>query len=357
MKSVIFSIICVLLITLFSSCKNNTAKVDHIPSVKTDTVIVYGEEDFALFPGKVKSASEVNLSFKVSGTIESIPNTEGKYVPKGGTLATMDSRDYTIQFQATEAEYKQIKNQAERVFQLYEKNSVTLEDYEKAKYGLQQISAKYSAHRNSLNDTRLTAPFDCYVKKIYYSPKETVGAGMPVIQVINKGNYEIEINIPASVYEKRNLFKSFECSFDGKDSERYPLRLISISPSANLNQLYTVRLGIEKQNNNFSATAGISTSVYIKYISTKSTLTEVALSAIFEDKDRKSCVWVYNVENKIVLKREVKVESILSNGNAVISSGLSEGEIVVAGGTSKIREGMDVVPLKPISKTNVGGLL
>lgn len=48
--------------------------------------------------------------------------------------------------------------EAERVIELYKRNSVPVNDYDKAVSGLQQITAKYKAHQNALQDTRMLAP-------------------------------------------------------------------------------------------------------------------------------------------------------------------------------------------------------
>ena len=41
----------------------------------------------------------------------------------------------------------------------------------------------------------------------------------------------------------------------------------------------------------------------------------------------------------------------------IVSEGLAPGEIVVSAGVHSLKEGMEVELLKPVSKTNVGGLL
>jgi len=104
-----------------------------IRTVKVASAENYGEVKTATFPGKVKPASEVNLAFRISGPIAKIHVREGQFVRKGELLAEMDQRDYQLQLAATEAEYTQIKAEAERVIKLYEKQSVSENDYDKAR--------------------------------------------------------------------------------------------------------------------------------------------------------------------------------------------------------------------------------
>ena len=55
--------------------------------------------------------------------------------------------------------------------------------------------------------------------------------------------------------------------------------------------------------------------------------------------------------------REVRIESLRSDGEAVISGGLEPGEIIVISGVHKIAEGEKVKILPKASATNAGGLL
>ena len=76
------------------------------------------------YPGRVKAAADVDLAFRVAGPIIRIPVQVGSFVRKGEVIAEIDPRDYELQYKATEAEYKQIKSEAERVIELYNRKSV-----------------------------------------------------------------------------------------------------------------------------------------------------------------------------------------------------------------------------------------
>lgn len=65
---------------------------------------------------------------------------------------------------------------------------------------------------------------------------------MPVISMVSAGAPEVEINLPAAEYIRRNRFNRYHCTFDIYPGETYPLQLISVTPKANANQLYTMRL-------------------------------------------------------------------------------------------------------------------
>ena len=345
----------VVLIFIFSACSRATTNEKAIQTVKVDTVRVYGEKNVSTFPGKVKAASDINLAFRISGPVVKVYVDAGNYVKKGQTLAEMDARDYVIQLSATEAEYNRIKAEADRVVALYEKGSATPNDYDKAVYGLQQITAKYDAHTNALSDTKLVAPFDGFVQKRYFETGETIGAGMPVVSMISASLPEVEINIPSSDFIRRNRFESFSCSVDIYPDVSFPLELIGVAQKANLNQLYTVRLKMKARAQQMPS-PGMTTMVTVQYKSTEASYVYVPLSAIFEHNGGSS-VWIYNKGTQTVETRAVTPSEIRLDGKVVVSKGLKEGEIVVTAGVRSLQQGEKVKLLPAVSPTNVGGLL
>ena len=324
-------------------------------TVKADTVRSYQGELSIIYPGKIKAASEVKLSFRVAGPIRAVPPEVGAFVKKGQLLAEIDPRDYEIQFSATEAEYNQVKEEAGRVIELYNRKSVPVNDYDKAVAGIKQITAKYNAHKNALEDTRLTAPFDGYVQHKYYDAHETVAAGYPVVSMINSNYFDVEIDIPSSDFVRQDQFKEFFCTIDVFPGKEFPLELIEITRKANLNQLYRMRLRL-KPVEGLDIAAGMSVNVTISYNPNMDALVIMPLSAIFEDNGQAS-VWVYNPGKQAVEKRPVQLKKLLRTGEVIVSEGLVPGEIVVSAGVHSLKEGMQVELLKPVSKTNVGGLL
>ena len=175
----------VCLLACCCGCSGRPEGAVRLPIVRIDTVGVYGTPRTVQFPGCVRAAQEVNAAFKVGGTLRTIFAEEGEFVRRGAPLAALDARDYRLQAEAAEAEYKRVKAEAERVMALYADGAATPDAYDKARYGLQQITAKYENSRNQLADTEIRMPFDGYVQKRLFDPSTVVGAGMPVLTVVS----------------------------------------------------------------------------------------------------------------------------------------------------------------------------
>lgn len=337
-----------------SSCSSrHQTSADDGVWVKIDTVSASANKQNVEYPGRVKAADEAHVGFKVAGTILRYLVKEGDFVRKGQVLVEMDARDYQLQAEAAEAEYQQIKAEAGRIIELYADSVVSADAYDKARYGLQQITAKRDHANNQLADTHLRAPFDGYVQRRLFDSGTIVGAGTPVISVISAYKTEIEINIPTPIYLQRELFAEYSATFDYLPGQTIPLTLKSIAPKANASQLFTTRLIIPADVNPQPA-AGMNTIVTISLPDKTQGNVNIQAKALFQH-DGKTCVWV--CKDGRVTRREVTVEQLHTDGTATLQDGLTAGECIVTDGIHHLNEGQKVKPMKPISPTNVGGLL
>lgn len=356
MKRLPLMVAVILIGSFITSCGEQTKDTDRVKTVKIDTVRTECAQTILQYPGKIKAAEDVNLAFRVSGTIRKIHVKDGQPVKAGQLLAELDPTDYQIQLNATEAQYKQIKSEAERVIALYNDGGTTPVAYDKAVYGLEQISALYKHHQDELAYTKLYAPFSGFVQKHLFESHETVGAGMPVLQMVGKGSPEVEINIPAAEYINRERFGNYQCTFDIYPGKTYTLKQIGITHKANSNQLYTMRLQLETEGLPMPS-AGMNTMVSIRLNDEASNELIIPTNALLQENGR-SCIFVYHPETGIVQSKEVSILRLTSNGrNIITSSSLKPGDIIVTAGIHSIRDGEQVKPLAPASATNVGGLL
>lgn len=335
-------------------CANRHTGPEQPPVVRIDTVGPCTALPALEFPGRVEAADEVGLAFKVSGTLQQLFVEEGGRIVEGQLLARLDPRDYRLQAEAAEAEYRRIEAEARRIEALYADSVATSDAYDKARYGLRQIAAKYEHARNQLADTEIRAPFDGYMQRRLFDPPTVVAAGMPVATIVSAGLPEVVINIPASVYVRRSDFEAFEASFDFLPAARIPLRLLSIAPKANANQLYAVRLAVPAGIDPAPA-PGMNTLVTLRLRTADDGRIGLPATALFAH-EGESSVWLLGADNRVE-RRRVDVERLMNDGTAVVRSGLAAGDRIVTSGVHRLHEGQQVAPRPAASATNIGGML
>ena len=91
------------------------------------------------------AGEEHSASFRVAGNIDQILVRPGQTVTKGDLIATLDTRDFENTLMAAESKYKQVKSEVERVTELYKRESVTKNDYEKAISGEKTTESLFNA--------------------------------------------------------------------------------------------------------------------------------------------------------------------------------------------------------------------
>ena len=334
-------------------CGGNDEKKDDSVYVNVVEAVNADQLGTQTFTGKTKTMEEANVSFRVSGPISRVNVKEGDQVVKGQVIAEMDNRDYQIQYNATKAEYEDIKATAERVIALYKEGNTSAQNYDKARYGLEQITQKLAHHKDQLDDTKLKSPITGYVKETLHEAGETVGAGMPVVTVAGGSGLEVEIFMSANDYGRRDKFSSFSCEFDVLSGETFPLEVVRYSNEANVSQLYSVRLRMKGNYDKKKITAGMSTIVKASLEEEDHGVVNIPTSAILT-KDGKSLVYMY--DDGVAKAKEVTVLQLNRDGSTNVK-GVKKGSKVIATGVRNIVDGQSVKPIKPASKSNVGGLL
>ena len=309
----------------------------------------------ARFSGIVREASEISLGFKTPGQIKRIAVGEGDYVQPGQLIATLDDADYRLGVEALQVQYDQLRDEVARISQLYRGKSVSTNEYEKAQAGLKQLQVQLQVNQNKLAYTRLQAPVAGYVRSVNFEQAEMVDAGTPVVTLLDVNGMEVEVDVPSSIYERRNSLSRITCRALTASGESYPMKLLSLTPKADATQLYRMRLGFERQPGQ-ALTAGLNMEAELLFTGGDSSrLFALPLRALFQA-EGESYVWAVGPDS-IIYKVGVQVEGGLDAEGRALVSGLKGDEALVRAGVHALREGEKVRPIPEHTETNVGGLL
>lgn len=337
-----------------AGCKEHTQKSG---DMLVDIVEVQGHANarHTEYPGQTEAKDNTDLSFKVAGNIRKVYVKEGDHVTQGQVLVRLDSRDYETQLAATESEYRQVKAECERVMAMHAENAVSDNNYDKARSGLERITAKLKNHRDQLDDCVIRAPYAGYVSHVYRSDNEAAGPGIPVVGLFTSTGIEVVINVPETEHARRGQKATYQATFSALPGRVFPLHLRSVSQQANANQLFQMRLSLASDVH--EVTPGMSAMVSIDHEATPGDdKTQVPVGALCNEGGQ-AYVFVYDSAKNTVHKTPVEVEALLTDGHAVIAQGIAAGQQVVASGVTRLCDGQLVKPLAKASKENVGKLL
>ncbi|MDE5868992.1 MAG: efflux RND transporter periplasmic adaptor subunit, partial [Muribaculaceae bacterium] len=244
---------CITAVLLLSSCAEEKATKEesvHNVYVISPTGCVTGTN--REFTGVVEEKSEVSLAFKTAGQLQHIYVREGQQISKGQLLASLDASDYKLGVEALQIQYDQLKSEVERAGKLFEKKSMSANDYEKAVAGLRQLGVQLQANKNKLAYTRLYAPASGVIESVNFSPGEMVDAGTSVFTLLDMSQKSVVVDIPVSTYIQREEIEGIFCCATGNPANEYAMTILSIVPKADSNQLYRMKLGFKGENSSLT---------------------------------------------------------------------------------------------------------
>ncbi|MDE7413407.1 MAG: efflux RND transporter periplasmic adaptor subunit [Muribaculaceae bacterium] len=305
------------------------------------------------FAGVVEERGELSVGFKTAGQLNHIYVHEGQHVSKGQLLATLDDSDYKLGVEALQIQYNQVKEEVGRAQKLFEKKSMSANDYEKAVAGLQQLGVQLQANKNKLAYTRLTSPTSGIIESVNFSAGEMVDAGTAVFTLLDVSQKAVVVDIPVSLYLERNNIKGIYCGTTHSPSTEYAMTILSIVPKADGNQLYRMKLGFKGESK--TLTPGMNVNVRMEFNSTANENLRIPASAVFR-KEGKEWVWVLNPDSTVSM-RQIEINPRYEGEEVEVISGLTPGASVVRAGVRMLHEGEKVKVIEKPAETNFGGML
>jgi RND family efflux transporter MFP subunit len=305
------------------------------------------------FPGQVRAAEEIQLSFEVAGRIIELNAREGRTATRGELVASLDPRDFESARDRELARRNEARADYQRNQALYERDAISLRDLEVVRRQFEVAEANLRQAEKALEDTKLYAPFDGKIAGRLVENQENVQAKQPIVVFHDDSSLEVRASFPESDFLRiRNLGTveemterlkpTVEISASGGvpiDAWMKELR----TTADPVTRTYDVALGFEAPAGT-SITSGMTARVTITMGATEGALL-IPSSAVVSSTDHRSLVWVYNETEGAVHSREVVVAN-LTGDEIEILSGLKDGEVIAILGASNLTEGMKVRPLE-----------
>ncbi len=144
--------------------------------------------------GRLASASEAMLAFKVGGLIDRIDVVEGVSVKKGDLLARLDQAEIEAYRVQAESGYEKAQRDLRRVEKLYEDSAATLEQLQNVRTAVEVARADLNIARFNEKHSRIEAPSDGMVLKILAEEGEMTSPGAPLFLFAGKeGNWVFKV--------------------------------------------------------------------------------------------------------------------------------------------------------------------
>jgi RND family efflux transporter MFP subunit len=346
--------------SLIASCggseEKQAAKAPSCHNVFVTTPHVTGGGDVFRYPATVEEARTLSVGFKTPGQIKRLLVKEGDHVRAGQLLAVLDTVDYALGVNQLRVQYEQMLSEFGRQKQLHAAGNMSDNDFEKVQAGLRQLALNLKMNQNKLDYCKLYAPASGVITSKNFEYNEMVDAGTPVFELMDNSHLEVVADIPVSTYMQRQNFKEFKGSSSLAPGETYRLSMLSLTPKADNNQLYQLKMVLSSPGSHLTPGQDLNIEIVTEGRNDGPEIAAVPLSAVLE-RDGKSGVWSVNPKDSTISFVPVALSGTGENGMVTVTSGITPGMTIVRAGVHHLTDGERVNILTEESPTNPGNVI
>ena len=338
--------------------------------------------------GAVEANVSAQGAFQIAGRVARVLVEEGQAVGKGQVLAELDAADYRNGFDAAQGQadaaravdrkaqegpraqelaqaridFEQWQDQYNRMKFLYDRKSLPANDFKKIEAAYQAAGQRYEMAKQGtrlqdkeaangqfraaaaqmheaqkrLADTRLRAPIAGFIGMRRVDVGDTVGAGIPVISVLDLNPVKVRVGIPEAEIGKVRQGARATVTIPSLDGRQFEGKVETVGVAADpASRTYAVKISIP--NPEHLLRAGMVSEARIYSSAWMNALT-VPGNAIVRDPQGVPHVYVYSPSQQRVYARRVEVGALVGS-EVEITSGLEGDEQIVVAGQQNVREG------------------
>ena len=301
------------------------------------------------YSGVVSPDQFSDLAFKMSGPLVAMNVLEGQRVKKGQVVAEIDPTDYKLDYDAKRASFQKAASQMQRAEKLLAKNAISMQEFETTQASYTNAKSAFENAQNTLNDTKLRAPFDGFIQKKYVENYQRVQPGQGVVCLINPAKLQVEFTIPETnisyVTSPSTIYVEFD-AYKGKLFQAKVKEYVEASPDGSGVPVFLYIDDPEFNLEKYKIAVGFSCRVIlnIESQSFNEGAVLIPLSAVVADEvnsDNKF-VFVYNPQTQKVERRKITEKELVGKDGVVVTEGLKAGEQIVTAGVTRLVEGQQV---------------
>lgn len=305
-------------------------------SVQTMTVKLEEAKNEFVFSGTFEPNKESKISADIQGKVNAVLVDLGSPVQKGQTLIQLDNSLLKLQLQTIEIQLEGLEADVKRFTVLAKADAIQGVQLEKAELGLKSAQVQKATLEEQINKTIIRAPFNGIVTAKLTEEGAFAAPGMPLLQITDIANLKFTLNVPENDLSKFDEGQICSVSADAYPEISLKGKTTMVGSKANMGNSYPVQLAL-KNTIELKIKAGMFGKVYVQsggnanQISIPaSLLTGIAIQP-----------QVYKVkEGKAVLQNITISERIGSK--VMVSSGLTEGDVIVTSGFINLFNGANV---------------
>ncbi len=344
----------VLLTGVLAACGAKDKPAEPVRPVQLTQVRLGGANTTAVFAGEVKPRYEADLGFRIGGKLVARYADMGARVKKGQPLARIDPADVGLQAEAakaqvaaTETEWKFAQAEYDRYQSLLKEKFISASaldakrntlDANRAKY--EQAKANLAVAQNQASYATLVASDDGVITAVNADSGQVVTAGQAVFRLARAEQREVAISVPENRIGELTGARQLFVALWANPQKLYPAKVREVSPSVDaVTRTFAVRVAIA--NPDPAVQWGMTANVGV--LGDGAPNSAVLPSTSIYQQEGKPAVWRFDPVTKQVSLAPITIGQYREDG-ILVTSGVRDGDWIVAAGVHKLLPGQVVRP-------------
>ena len=310
------------------------------------------------FSGVIQSSLASRLSFKVGGTVVSIPVQVGSSLSAGDVLARLDASTFELELEQAraklvqaQASHRNAQSNYDRVKGLYENSNASKNELDVARANAETSLAEVRSARKSVeianlnkSYTTLNVASDCTVADLAVEENENVTSGQEIATVNCGDGLEVQFGVPEGLIGDFATGGEAVVTPNTANGNSYAGRIIEIGVGA-ASSAATYPVTVLIQNPDAQIRPNMAAQVTFAITNGNGSHFHVPTSAVAKDAEGTFVLLALpepSSDRATVKRQSVQVGELTSQGLEILS-GLSHNDRLITAGLSFLRDGQTVL--------------
>ncbi len=283
--------------------------------------------------GTITANRENKIASETQGKVIYVGVNEGDYINKGQVIARVDDIMLKLQLESAEVQLEGILLDVNRYENLSKGDAIPAVQLEKTNIARKSMEIQIKTLKEQISRTTILAPFSGVVTMRFFDLGSVLGPGVPLLQLTDISVLKLNVNIPENEIARFREGMQLDVLSDVYPESKYTGKVTMVGAKGDDSHSFPAQITVQN-----SKTYPLKPGMY-GTVKIGNTLSETSLAipvtalvgTIIEPK-------IYKVENGKAYLKDITI-GISTKDYFEVLSGLTDGDIIVAGGQINLYDG------------------
>ena len=308
-------------------------------NVKAITLKLESVKNDISYTGTFEPNKETRISADIQGKINSVLVDVGSTVRKGQALVQLDNSLLKLQLQTIDIQIDGLEVDVKRYTVLANADAIQGVQLEKTELALKSAKVQKATIKEQINKMTITAPFSGIVTAKLTEEGAFAAPGIPLLQITDISSLKFTVNVPEQELSQFETNQIYSITADAYPETVLSGKVIMAGSKANMGNSFPVQF-LVNNTSDLKIKSGMFGNVELKNDGEKKFII-IPASAIVGTNIQPQ---VYLVKNGKAILQNITTSNRFQN-KVQVSSGLTEGDVIITNGFINLFDGANVVSI------------